>query len=322
MGREAPLFVKVDITGNCNLNCKMCFRELMGFDKHRMTFEQFKKIIDKNDINVLMPYGWAEATVHPEFIKFMKYAHEKGIKLAIVTNGTLWTEKLSREFLKLKPLHITFSIDSADPEEYERYRPPAKFHKVINNLKRLIKLRDEISPNTRIQIHSVIDIHRFFNNTMEKLIKISEDLGVDELQLSDIDYNVNYGYSKPENSVMYNLTKKEIDKRLEKLKSDKILLNLTFYQQPYRRCHRPHTFCYIAPNGDMYPCCQNCPGTKIGNVFKKSIKELYNSEEMNKFREKSKTGENKICANCTMWAKGNYYPFLTLTKNKLTRLIK
>jgi MoaA/NifB/PqqE/SkfB family radical SAM enzyme len=55
-------------------------------------------------------------------MKMVKYAFSKGINSGLVTNGTLMTKKVSREYLKYGPRYITFSIDSAIKDEYEKIR--------------------------------------------------------------------------------------------------------------------------------------------------------------------------------------------------------
>ena len=68
-------------------------------------------------------------------------------------------------------------------------------------------------------------------------------------------------------------------------------------------CHRPWTAIYIDVKGDVYPCTDNL-NYKLGNIYEKNLKEIYNSKRMKEFREKSMKGQIENCVKCNGWAPG------------------
>ena len=71
----------------------------------------------------------------------------------------------------------------------------------------------------------------------------------------------------------------------------------------YRRCHTPWTSIYVDVEGNVFPCTDNL-NWNLGNVYKTSIKDIYNSEKMKNFRKLSTTGKNQNCVKCAAWAPG------------------
>tara|TARA_R110002049_G_scaffold2750_8_gene22228 strand:- start:170812 stop:172323 length:1512 start_codon:yes stop_codon:yes gene_type:complete len=81
----------LEITSNCNLTCPMCFAASAPGGKH-LTFEQCKSAIDRlvaveGKPEVLQLSG-GEPTIHPEFLRILRYACEQPIDVVMInTNG-------------------------------------------------------------------------------------------------------------------------------------------------------------------------------------------------------------------------------------------
>lgn len=297
-----PLFLKIEITRRCNLKCPMCYRGFLG-EAPDMTFEQFKKIIDDNPNTVsVLPIGYGESLIHPEFMKMMEYAFKKGIKSELVTNGTLFTEDLIKDYMRLKPTDIAFSIDSPYKKEYEKIRRGAVFEKTINNLKSVIEQKNVLSPQTKIHVHMTTNIYNF--KSINDMIKLCDSIGVDHLEIDDVTYSYEYGTSTEKESLRGTMKKEEIESIQKKFPETKTThIRFSVNVPDYRRCHTPWTSIYIDVEGNVFPCTDNL-NWNLGNVYEKSIKDIYNSEKMKKFRELSTTGNNKNCVKCAAWAPG------------------
>ncbi len=141
-----PRGVQLEITTKCNLNCIMCpNRGFKGFKMADMSLEIFKKAIEQSrpELEYVYLWGVGEPLTNPNFLKMVEAAKELGMKVSFSTNGTFIDEKMARKIVELQVDEIVFSVDSADPEMFEKIRRHAKYDKVIGNLERLLAIKKE-----------------------------------------------------------------------------------------------------------------------------------------------------------------------------------
>lgn len=109
----------IELTNNCNLNCKMCsYKKLhtkTGYMQRSM-FESYVDQLSAMDIDILYLHFGGESLLHPEFESFLKYSINKrnqgGIKMVSwVDNGMLFNQKIADLVVDLKVDSVSFSID-------------------------------------------------------------------------------------------------------------------------------------------------------------------------------------------------------------------
>ncbi len=110
----------VPITSSCNLDCPICYTVNKNDDAHRMTKDEFAKIIshlldDHEELDIINFTG-GEPTLHPELLDFLQMARDAGIeRLTISTNGLkLRDEEFVRKLAALDA-RIVLSLDSFNP---------------------------------------------------------------------------------------------------------------------------------------------------------------------------------------------------------------
>ncbi len=84
----APLFVTVNVTTRCNLNCVYCYMQPMsGID---MPQSDFERIVDElADMRVfLLTLSGGEPFLHSNFPEMFRYAHKRFAHVMTLTNGT------------------------------------------------------------------------------------------------------------------------------------------------------------------------------------------------------------------------------------------
>ena len=77
-----PNRVTIELTNRCNVSCTFCHRQVVNMALGDMSFELYKKIIDEMAEHLpikMVPFFRGETIMHPEFVKFMRYAKGKGI---------------------------------------------------------------------------------------------------------------------------------------------------------------------------------------------------------------------------------------------------
>ncbi len=66
-----------------------------------------------------------------------------------------------------------------------------------------------------------------------------------------------------------------------------------------KRCTWVHDSLYVRENGDVFPCCHLQPGA-VGNIYKTSLKTIYNDERVKEFRRQEIDGTLKCLKGCTL----------------------
>lgn len=153
-----PYRLWIEPTNKCNLACIMCpnkdfKKEDLGF----MDFELFKKIINEArhfayDMNI---HHRGESNLHPRLPEMIEYATKNGIPVKLHTNGTLLTERRSRELIESGLSLISFSFDGYTKDVYEKIRVNAKFEKTTRNITRFLQLKKQMNsprPKTVMEV--------------------------------------------------------------------------------------------------------------------------------------------------------------------------
>jgi len=140
----------------------------------------------------------------------IKYVKSKNAYVKIDSNATLTTEEKANSIINSGIDLISISIDGATKETYEKIRIPAKFEVVIENLKKLVRIRNEKKSKTQIHIAFVCQLSNF--HELPLIIKLADQLGVDQLNspfVTEYDIKMNEKYSH------INYSDKEAEKIIE-----------------------------------------------------------------------------------------------------------
>lgn len=146
---DFPIVMLVEPTSICNLRCQMCFQSDESFSSDRaflgkMDFGLYQRIIDEmaaHDCDALVLASRGEPTLHPRFADMLAYATPRILDVKVNTNATRLDEALCHKILEAEPSVMVFSIDSADPAQYEEIRKGAHFDHVLENVRRFRDIR-------------------------------------------------------------------------------------------------------------------------------------------------------------------------------------
>ena len=145
----APERVSIETTRFCNLRCRMCLPFLAGSTVRgpHMDMEKFAEMGERffPFVDYWQPTVSGEATVSPHFVEMVELAGRYGVKVDMVTNGTrLDEERIVRIAPHLARVYISF--DSHDPEIFEAIREGAKFERVANCVRQIVRICGELLP--------------------------------------------------------------------------------------------------------------------------------------------------------------------------------
>lgn len=307
-----PSGIFVDISSYCNLSCKMCPYLKVHEHPANMTMDTFKKLLPliKHIPNVCF-VGSGEPTINRNLAPFIKLARETNPKLKIdlTTNGTLLTESLCNEFIKLRLNKVVFSIDGANAETVESIRLGINFSKVTENVSMLSRLKKEKKSSFPIiSVNHMVGYGNYRN--LPDVVELATNLGIDEITLLEIQPAT---YQDYKDNFFNNIVKDRgrLLKDTIKLSKHKgIKLNLPVIHENV--CHQPYVP-HISEEGEVFPCCYydhdrqlysegkevQMPTISFGNINKKSFRSIWNSGGYKNLRRSCDTGDfNEFCDAC------------------------
>jgi MoaA/NifB/PqqE/SkfB family radical SAM enzyme len=137
--------VYIEPTVACNLDCITCFRNGWEQPMGRMSEETFEMImeglLELDPVPNVYFGGIGEPLFHPKTIDWIVAAKSLGVKVELITNGTILTERKSQELIDSGLDVLWVSIDGASPETYADVRMGAELPSILGNLKRFAKMR-------------------------------------------------------------------------------------------------------------------------------------------------------------------------------------
>jgi radical SAM protein with 4Fe4S-binding SPASM domain len=233
----------------------------------------------------------------------LKIGEQRGIAMRFISNGSLCNEKIAEQLATLKNTEITFSIDGATAEVFEKVRVGSQFAQVIKNIRNLVQICN-FSAHTLgdRQQKSMISTWTVVNHDnideVPKIVELASEIGVDQVTLQSFVSNWGKEEMDKHTSAIQvdansNKFKNNIEeaKQIAEQKSIDLTINESNFFSQEKPCSWPWKSAYIASNGDVIPCCVLADSdiVKMGNVFEQDFAEIWNSEDYQNFREKIKT---------------------------------
>jgi MoaA/NifB/PqqE/SkfB family radical SAM enzyme len=137
--------IYIEPTVACNLDCITCFRNCWDQPIGRMSDETFEQLLtglkELDPIPNVYFGGIGEPLFHPKTIEWITKVKQLGVKVELITNGTILNDNISRKLIDAGLDILWVSIDGATPETYADVRLGAELPTILNNLKRFAEMR-------------------------------------------------------------------------------------------------------------------------------------------------------------------------------------
>lgn len=182
--------VYIEPTVACNLDCITCFRNAWDQPIGRMTEETFESILaalkQMDPIPSVYFGGIGEPLFHQKTVEWIRrIKHEVGVKVELITNGTILTERKSRELIDAGLDTLWVSLDGASPEGFADVRLGAELPTILENLRRLFKMRKGGHfPIPEIGV-AFVAMKRNFSD-LPKIIKLGHTFGAKYYSVSNV----------------------------------------------------------------------------------------------------------------------------------------
>ena len=285
-----PIHLTFELFYGCNFRCPMCIlsvplkkRFYKEEPRKKINFEKYCEIIDegvKNDLSSVQLSGTNEPLLLKDIAKYIRYAKKAGvIDIYIITNASLLTPEKSREMIEAGLTQIKFSVDSINKETYEKIRVGGNFEQTMENINEFLDIKKAMGrklPVTRVSF-----------------VKTKQNI-------DEVDAFVNYWTDK----VDY-VTTQELFNPFDGEKSSEFENSYRADSTVLDKCYLPYQRAFVRNNGDILPCC-SIFGIEIpvGNIYKNSIYEIWNSKDMAELRINVNGPADAIPLACNKCRKG------------------
>jgi len=309
---NAPVRVGCEITSACNARCMHCYASFSP-DSDELTTEEWKRIIDQlHGLHVFgVSFTGGEPLLRSDVEDIVLYAHEKGMRATLATNGSLLTKERIERLKKAGIDAIMLSLDGATPEVHDRFRGiDGLFEKVISTIEYLVK--------EGIDIGILTTISRLNIQEIPAIMGLVDKLGAPRLALMRFimaGRAVENKLLEPSPHEYIELLTRIYEKEKE-LKTTSLLypdLPAIFYDKSIGLDHYENlkvkgaielcgagiTTCAISPTGDVKPC-DLSGDVSMGNLREVPLKDIWdNSEVFKKLRTLGKK-DQKPCNACIL----------------------
>jgi radical SAM protein with 4Fe4S-binding SPASM domain len=297
-----PVGLCIEPVNVCNFRCKFCPTALPEYkqtvrDVGFMDMGLYHKILtDIKSMGVLKRlnlYGDGEPLLNKKLPEMIRLALGNGVteSLSVTTNGSLLTEPLAEELVNSGLHYLRVSIYALnDEDQYYLTGNHIKIHEILNNIKKLRQVRDQMRSETPFIYVKMLDT---YDQRVEEFKKLYTGIA-DQVNIeTPMNWN---GYGGID----------LISQADPAHKTDETLIQ-GFYEQrgkngAKRICTTPFHSLNIKVNGDVTICIVDWnKGTVVGNLKESSLKEVWFGERLRSFRLMHVEGrreENCSCKNC------------------------
>lgn len=142
---EEAVSIGLGATANCNLNCGHCYSTHLRGES--LTLNDMMKIIRDKKVSSIN-FGTGENILNPDFPEMIDVCHERGIKMALTSNGYSVMVLPAEQLKKFNDIDI--SLDFASKTEQNVFRKGESWNFVDEAMKKCQRLGVEFSITTAL----------------------------------------------------------------------------------------------------------------------------------------------------------------------------
>jgi len=333
---NGPRLIFWELTKRCNLRCAHCRAE--SYDKeysNELSTQQIHSIIGAiaSNYRPIIVLTGGEPLYRKDLFDIATYAHEKGLPIALATNGTLIDETIAQQIKGSGFQRVSISIDGPDANTHDSFRGiPGSFDKALHGAMLLHQAGVPFQFNTTITKRNVESIEAILKLAQENhaaalhvfmLVPVGcgvEIADTDTLSKEQYEEVLRWFYYKTkEAGIEFKATCAPHYYRIIRQEAKKEGRKLTFETDGLaavtRGCLAGSGVCFISHRGDVQPC--GYLPLVAGNVLSTPFNQIWESAELfvnlrNLQKLKGKCGvcEYKaFCAGCrarAYYATGDY----------------
>jgi|SRR5215213_1405903 len=276
MLNEYPKMVLTDLSTACNATCVMCPTQLNPLRKKMISQSVFDTIVEQtaalpvaNEMFFIGVHG--EPLLDKRLADKVAQCRSRGLDYVYIsTNGSLLSERRARELLQAGPHIITVSLEWLDPAIFGGIRKGLDHREIMENMKALFSIRDEIGSRTAIYVRLIES--RANAGERDRFVSYwNNHLNSSKGDCVSIIPIHNWGYGDP--------------------------------TKFHGSSSCPHTdYTTILSDGSVVFCCLDHDGVhQLGNITERPLVEIFNSEKARSLRQVHRSGQRhtlEMCKTC------------------------
>lgn len=272
--KKKPLrYIDLAIGYSCNLKCEHCFATALKKESTRkITPHEYKEIVVQamklGAVNFSFQGG--EPTLYKDLIEFIKNTFPNRNLISVTTNGTLLDKEKIIALKKAGVDILTISLDSAIPEEHDRFRGvEGTFDKTMNTVQLALK------NGLNVTLGAVVSHQNVRSKGLIQLIELAHKLNV----IICLALATPIGEWSDNKDIL--LTEDDRKQIFELMKTYPLLRTDFEANFVHWGCGAVKEILYLTPYGDVLAC--PFLHSSLGNVFKEDIKTIRERALLNPF---------------------------------------
>lgn len=285
--------LQFELTSRCNERCIHCYipngKKNAGFD---MSFERFKYILDQyaemGGLQVTLSGG--EALMNKDIAKILLYCREKDMQISLLTNLISLKKELIPILKDVNLSLIQVSLYSMDAEKHDSITTvKGSFEKTKTAIEKL--------HNADIPVQISCPIMKANKDGYDEVMKYAQRLRMkaqtDYIMMAQADLNTsnlaNRISIEETEKVIRDIMENDVDYQTETLAQEPLSSIPEEEFAEMSLCGAGLNDLCVTVNGDIYPCA-GWQGFVVGNVFRESLKEIWEHspklEQIRKIKQK------------------------------------
>jgi len=278
-----PITVEIHPTDLCNNKCHYCEYRKETASIDRKQFITVLKRLRHIGVKGVILSGGGEPLLNPEAGYFLQMIRKNGFDAALITNLNVYNNDLFRSILETTEW-CRISLDACTGRTYKKIRGVDRFDRAVDNIRRLVRLKERMRSRTTIGIQMVVCKENM--REIAGIIKLSSTLRVDYIHIRPLEIlpRKPLPYSEQD----YRRVCSQIEKagHMETSSFEIIFSNKWDIVNPnHRGKSHGFTFCHGYPfigavdaRGDYYACCHKVENREkkfcYGNIISEPAKKI------------------------------------------------
>lgn len=318
-----PEWIVLGVNNVCNLHCKMCdvgtntletnfAQNLIGTEPLNMPLDLIKKIIEQTALyypKAKLGYAFTEPLVYPHLEDSLLFAQSKKVTTTLTTNGLTLKQK-AKKLVDSGLSELYISLDGPQDIHNQIRGHQKSFQKAVEGINEML----ELNPKQSISIFCVITEWNI--GYLKEFVEFFKDYPLKEIGFMHTNFtpqsvadnhNVVFGenyFATASNVEQINIENYDLEllwSEIQEIKKSQYSFQIhfspeikskeklfEFYHQPEKIigkiCNDVFSNIMIKSDGSVIPSHGRCYNFELGNIHNESLKEIWNSSVLKKFR--------------------------------------
>ncbi|MEW6358575.1 MAG: radical SAM protein [Planctomycetota bacterium] len=300
-----PVLSEVALTYRCNLQCVFCYAacgcRASSKAEGEMSTAEAKQVLHTIRHEAKVPsvsFTGGEPTLRGDLPKLVEHARSLGMRVNLITNGTMLTNRLVRRLVRSGLNSAQVSLEGPSAAIHDPLTGvPGSFDRTVAGIERL---RD-----ADIRVHTNTTISRGNIEHLEGIVAVVKRMGMERLSMNMV---IPTG-SSAENPDAIWVTYTEIGDAVMRAKAAARGAGVEFMwysPTPFclfnpvasgfggKACAACDGLLSVSPSGDVLPC--SSLAEPVGNLLRQDFRDVWNSPQAEYY--KSKSYAHDICRSC------------------------